>query len=379
MGVLPYSQLQIAINPKLRQQSRYRNVAEIARVLRVSRYQVEKLLWHHNPDNPSRPVGRPPKDLTLTAEHYEWWLSKPSLTHSVGMPLKARLAEFNRLFGMDMKMHNARSIYKINNITNQLIRPRCGRPKLKHADVQHMEMQLVKDEVRRHLDDGYEVVQMDECLFQCDSKRGRAWAPAGHPIQTRSKWSNKQVVVVCGAISAHRGRFHMKYGIRSFNAMDMVEMYKEMRNINSPNGKLAIFLDNASIHKAKVCKDQCKKDKLNMPLIFNRAYRPDVMGIEYAWTDVKRRYRNRINWHKANGVDFDHMSLVKQVIDATHTNIWKNAARRGWRRLERALPIKPLWWEVPADKNWVEAGDVAGKLVRADMDHQQAADEEEDD
>ena len=73
------------------------------------------------------------------------------------------------------------------------------------------------------------------------------------------------------------------------------------------------------------------------------------------------------------------MSLVKQVIDATQPNIWKNAARRGWRRLERALPIKPLWWEVPADKNWVEAGDVAGKLVRADMDHQQAADEEEDD
>ena len=70
MGVIPYSQLQIAINPKLRQRQKYRNVAEIARVLRVSRYQVEKLLWHYNPDNPSRPVGRPPKDVTLTAEHY---------------------------------------------------------------------------------------------------------------------------------------------------------------------------------------------------------------------------------------------------------------------------------------------------------------------
>ena len=102
------------------------------------------------------------------------------------------------------------------------------------------------------------------------------------------------------------------------------------------------------------------------------------MGIEYAWTDVKRRYRNRINWYKANGVQFDNMVVVKQVIDSTPDKVWKHAARMGWRRLEKALPVEPLWWEIPADKNWVEAGDVAGKLVRADMDHQQAAEEEED-
>ena len=102
------------------------------------------------------------------------------------------------------------------------------------------------------------------------------------------------------------------------------------------------------------------------------------MGIEYAWTDVKRRYRNRINWYKANGVQFDNMVVVKQVIDSTPNHVWKHAARMGWRRLEKALPVEPLWWEIPADKNWVEAGDVAGKLVRADMDHQQAAEEEED-
>ena len=40
MGVRPYSQLQIAINPKLRWQPRFRNISEVARILRVSRYQV---------------------------------------------------------------------------------------------------------------------------------------------------------------------------------------------------------------------------------------------------------------------------------------------------------------------------------------------------
>ena len=65
-----------------------------------------------------KPVGRPPKELNLTADHYEWWTSKPSLTRSVGMPLKARLAEFNNKHGMDLKMHNVRKLFKVNRITN---------------------------------------------------------------------------------------------------------------------------------------------------------------------------------------------------------------------------------------------------------------------
>jgi hypothetical protein len=75
---------------------------------------------------------------------------------------------------------------------------------------------------------------MDECLFNVDSKRPGTWQKRAHPIHTIGKWSNKKVVVVCGAISPSRGAVYFMYGYRSFNSMDMVEMMKQIRAHSKP-------------------------------------------------------------------------------------------------------------------------------------------------
>ena len=44
----------------------------------------------------------------------------------------------------------------------------------------------------------------------------------------------------------------MRYKIGYFNADDMIEYLKELKNSNGKNGrKIAIFTDNCSIHKSQ--------------------------------------------------------------------------------------------------------------------------------
>jgi hypothetical protein len=82
---------------------------------------------------------------------------------------------------------------------------------------------------------------------------------------------------------------------------------------------------------------------------FNRPYMPSQNGIEFAWQDIKRRYRDRVGWLKVNGWEFDHMELVKQIIEATPKAVLTEAALLGERNIENAVPTDRLFWEqVPA-------------------------------
>lgn len=189
-----------------------------------------------------------------------------------------------------------------------------------------LELEQVKKQVAAAKQEGYEVIQLDESLFQVNQKRAMAWAPKGRPLRTVGRFANKQVVVVCGAISTERGLIYMKYGYRSFDGMDMVDMYKQVRLHSPRHKKLALFLDNASIHKSLIARDQCKEKKSNLVMIFNRPYRPDLNGIEFYWRDIKRRYRSRINWQRINGRNFDHMGLVKEMIEDTPNELAKRCA-----------------------------------------------------
>ena len=217
-----------------------------------------------------------------------------------------------------------------------------------------LELEQVKRQVSMAKEEGYEVIQLDECLFQVDHMRQTAWSPKGQPLRTLGRFANKQVVVVCGAISSERGLVHMKYGYRSFNAMDMVQMFKKVRQKSGKHKKLALFMDNASIHRALISKDECKHKKSNIVTIFNRPYRPDLNGIEFYWRDIKRRYRQRMNWQRVNGLNFEHLEVVRQMIDETPNELAKRCALQGEKNIRRAKPVGLLHHEVPPDYDMVE-------------------------
>ena len=49
-----------------------------------------------------------------------------------------------------------------------------------------------------------------------------------------------------------------------------------------------MFLDRASIHFAEAVQDEAFL--LDIPLIFNLPYRPDLMGIELLWGHAKKKF-----------------------------------------------------------------------------------------
>ena len=64
---------------------------------------------------------------------------------------------------------------------------------------------------------------------------------------------------------------------RAFKAIDIVGIIELLR-ASYPLKKMAIFLDNASIHRAIIVREAC--EKYHIPLVFNLPYCPHLNGIE---------------------------------------------------------------------------------------------------
>lgn len=65
----------------------------------------------------------------------------------------------------------------------------------------------------------------------------------------------------------------------------MKEFLQKIKRINCGR-KVAIFLDNASIHRSKQILEFC--EKLKIRLIFNIPYSPQLNGIEKLWAIWKK-------------------------------------------------------------------------------------------
>jgi hypothetical protein len=114
-------------------------------------------------------------------------------------------------------------------------------------------------------------------------------------------------------------------------------------------------------------------DKANLWLIWNAAYRADMNGIEHLWADIKRRYRREIAWHRVNGRDFNHMELVRYVVEQTPDELAKRCARQGEHCIQVAKPIENLHWEEEPAYDWVEHSKAqhaweTGMAARANME-----------
>ena len=114
-----------------------------------------------------------------------------------------------------------------------------------------------------------------------------------------SRFTNQPKVVVCGVISPVRGNVYYHYGIRSFNAQDVIEVLKAVRADAGPKAKLALFWDNARIHRAHIVRDAAATPEINIEFVWNIAYRPDLNGIELVWRRAKWLYKAKVDWLKA--------------------------------------------------------------------------------
>ena len=71
-----------------------------------------------------------------------------------------------------------------------------------------------------------------------------------------------------------------------------MDVLRAVRAIYGAGPKLAMFLDNCRIHKAIIVREAAAQDDIDIELVWNLPYRPDIAaGIETLWSEAKRRYR----------------------------------------------------------------------------------------
>jgi transposase len=77
----------------------------------------------------------------------------------------------------------------------------------------------------------------------------------------------------------------------AFKGDDISDFLKTLRAKSGKHKKLAVFWDNASIHK-KPAREVAPG--LKIEVIWNAPYRPDLNGIEFFWRRVKNAYRKEV-------------------------------------------------------------------------------------
>lgn len=124
----------------------------------------------------------------------------------------------------------------------------------------------------------------------------------------------------------------------AFKASDIIEQMKRVRALSHPKAKLACFCDNASIHTSAA--QRCRTDpQINIKMVFNAPYRPDLNGIEFAWRLVKAKYRKFCLAMKPQRTQWDNVEVVKECIGQVSNQQYADCASRGWKNLEKAVPI----------------------------------------
>jgi transposase len=221
--------------------------------------------------------------------------------------LNARALVAFSLIGKTVSKELLRKIYKLRRITPQKLRARLGAPNLPSTAYQQNQITKMKSELESQTTRGYYVVQVDECTFNTKDLSRRHWAPIGDPFTVAKRFENSDTIAVVAAISASEGLVCQMQAEGSFNAEDMVELLQKIR-IFYGKEKVAVFWDNASIHRAGIVLEAA--EKADIPLVFNLPYRPDLNGIELLWRKAKNTFYRLMDSFRVNGV---HASVAGTV------------------------------------------------------------------
>ena len=113
-----------------------------------------------------------------------------------------------------------------------------------------------------------------------------------------------------------------KWG-EAFNANDIEDFLLRLRLRVGKHKPLAVFMDNASIHK-RPAKEAESKHKIKV--IWNAPYRPDLNGIEFFWERLKFAYRKEVTRLRSQGLEWDQLELVKSIVQDVGFDVAKDCA-----------------------------------------------------
>ena len=112
-------------------------------------------------------------------------------------------------------------------------------------------------------------------------------------------------------------------------------------------------MDNASIHKVPA---KTIAKELDIEVIWNAAYRPDLNGIEFFWTQMKKLWRDRMTTLRVSREQWDQEALIQELVSQVGRDAIRRCAARGWRNLLRAEVVPALPVGVNEDLHETDEG-----------------------
>ena len=232
-------------------------------------------------------AGGKPKFLNITLTQIENITSYDTLKNHSTKSLLQRCAIYNDMWkeqGCNLTPYDLKKFYVGAGITFQRFTTELGPPypnekkmKSQKAIIEHAQKSLLYWRNK-----GYDIMQLDEAVFNKDDCQSYAWAPMGKPLVW--DYRNKKTlgyVAVCALISANFGKAFVDCKYDAYTTVCIIRVLNMTKKALPSGYKWGVFMDNASIHNNKDVKYWFESHKV--PLIFNSPYRPDLNGIEFFW------------------------------------------------------------------------------------------------
>ena len=189
--------------------------------------------------------------------------------------------DFEEVHGVYLSGPELRRLYRDNQAGWQKATTRAGNPKDQPVEVQQELIDGLQLRVQAVKELGYELCQLGGCTLSGDRHPEHSLAPQGQPPRVTTRWVGEPNVLVCGVISSEHGLVHMLLKeatptAKALKGADVVSVLKAVR-AKRQKKKVALFMDNASIHRCKAVKDAAAR--LEIPLVYNLPYSTDLSGV----------------------------------------------------------------------------------------------------
>jgi len=139
---------------------------------------------------------------------------------------------------------------------------------------------------------------------------GKTWFPKGQQriIPTYGKHHGAKLI---GVLNYETGEIYVEE-YEKYNAVVFLQFLKNM--LAKHKGKIAMILDNARIHHAKLLQDFLNENKHRLTLVFLPPYSPNLNIIEELW-----------GWLKSSVINNDFFETLYKIKLAVHSFIlWAN-------------------------------------------------------
>lgn len=128
-------------------------------------------------------------------------------------------------------------------------------------------------------------------MFTKNTLRNFAWTRKGENLELENPRPWLKPITVIVGITEEEGLEAFIIRKKPVKSQDFVQFLHVLRNQNASH-RLVVFCDNARVHHSRQVGAACRR--LNMELLFNVPYAPELNGIEIFWSLRKRLFKKKL-------------------------------------------------------------------------------------